>query len=71
VLTDTYSPSAIDTAPATSPAVPAVNTGARSTVAAATPTTMPAVETIPSLAPRTPARSQFNFDDTEPICGSD
>jgi hypothetical protein len=37
---------------------------------AATPTTMPAVETIPSLAPRTPARSQFNFEDNEPMCGS-
>ena len=71
VLTETYSPNAIDTAPATRPALPAVNTGARSTVAAATPTTMPAVETIPSLAPRTAARSQFNFDDTEPSCGSD
>jgi hypothetical protein len=31
---------------------------------------MPAVETIPSLAPKTPARSQFSFDDTEPTCGS-
>jgi len=31
---------------------------------------MPAVETIPSLAPKTPARSQFNFDDTEPTWGS-
>ncbi|GAB7072035.1 hypothetical protein JCM12141A_63250 [Mycolicibacterium hodleri] len=31
---------------------------------------MPAVETIPSLAPRTPARSQFNLEDTEPVCGS-
>jgi PAS domain S-box-containing protein len=33
-------------------------------------TPMPAVETIPSLAPKTPARSQFSFDDTEPACGS-
>jgi hypothetical protein len=31
---------------------------------------MPAVETIPSLAPNTPARSQLSFDDTEPVCGS-
>jgi len=70
VLTETYSPNAIDTAPAANPAIPAVNIGPRATVAAATPTTMPAVETIPSLAPRTPARSQFNFDDTEPTWGS-
>ena len=69
-LTETYSPNAIDTAPATSPAIPAVNIGPRSTVAAATPTTMPAVDTIPSLAPNTPARSQFNVEDTEPAWGS-
>jgi hypothetical protein len=31
---------------------------------------MPAVDTIPSLAPNTPARSQFNFEDTEPTWGS-
>ena len=40
------------------------------TRAAATPTTMPAVETIPSLAPRTPARSQFRRAETEPRWGS-
>jgi hypothetical protein len=70
VLTETYSPKAIDTAPAATPAIPAVNIGPRPTVAAATPTTMPAIDTIPSLAPNTPARSQFNFDATEPTCGS-
>src|ERR1700739_2595024 len=70
VLTETYSPNAIDTAPAASPATPAVNIGPRATVAAATPTTMPAVDTIPSWPPTTPARSQFNFDDTEPAWGS-
>src|ERR1700754_736916 len=70
VLTDTYSPNAIDTAPAANPAIPAVRIGPRATVAAATPTTMPAVETIPSLAPKTPARSQLSLDDTEPACGS-
>ena len=57
--TDTYSPRAIDTAPATSAATPATSTAVRSGVAAATPTTRPAVEMIPSLAPSTPARSQF------------
>jgi hypothetical protein len=31
---------------------------------------LPAVETIPSLAPKTPARSQLSFDDTEPAYGS-
>src|ERR1700739_2118741 len=70
VLTETYSPNAIDTAPAASPATPAVNIGPLAAVAAATPTTMPAVETIPSLAPSTPARSQFNLADTEPRWGS-
>ena len=71
VLTETYSPKAIDTAPAARPAIPAVRIGAFSTVAAATPTTMPAVETMPSFAPKTPARSQFSLDASEPTCGSD
>ncbi len=44
--------------------------GSRDVVAAATPITMPAVETIPSLAPKTPARSQFSLEDAEPVCGS-
>ena len=70
VLTETYSPNAIETAPATSPAIPAVRIGPGDAVAAATPTTMPAVETIPSLAPNTPARNQFSLADTEPLCGS-
>ena len=70
VLTDTYSPTAIDSAPAASPAMPAVSTGPRSAVAAATPITMPAVETIPSLAPKTAARSQLSLLATEPWCGS-
>jgi hypothetical protein len=68
--TDTYSPSAIDTAPATSPASPAVKMGPRADVAPATPTTMPATDTIPSLAPSTPARSQFNRPAVLPACGS-
>ena len=70
VLTDTYSPSAIDTAPATSPATPAVAMARGSVVAAATPITRPAVETMPSLAPSTPARSQFSFADSDPAWGS-
>src|SRR5450759_236110 len=70
LLTDTYSPSAIDTAPATRPAILAVKIAPRADVAPATPTTIPATETIPSLAPRTPARSQFSFAARPPECGS-
>jgi hypothetical protein len=57
-LTETYSPAAIDIAPATKPAIPATRTLPRLDSAAATPTIKLAVETIPSLAPRTAARSQ-------------
>src|SRR4051812_48886816 len=57
-LTETYSPAAIDRAPATSPAVPAVTTALVDSPAAATPSTRLAVDTMPSLAPRTAARSQ-------------
>ena len=39
-------------------------------VAPATPTTRPAVETMPSLAPSTPARSQFSRLAMLPSCGS-
>lgn len=56
-LTDTYSPAAIDMAPATSPATPATTTLPREDSAAATPTNRLAMETIPSLAPMTAARS--------------
>src|SRR4249919_797846 len=56
-LTDTYSPAAIDMAPATSPATPAISTAFCVAAAAATPTIKLAVETIPSLAPSTAARS--------------
>ena len=56
-LTETYSPVAIDMAPATNPATPATRTAFFVTAAAATPTIKLAVERIPSLAPRTAARS--------------
>lgn len=63
-------PSAIDTAPATNPAIPAVRIGPGSGVTAATPTTKPAVQTMPSLAPSIPARSQFSRCPKPPACGS-
>ena len=52
--TETYSPSAIDTAPPTRPASPAVKMGPRAEVAPETPMTMAGTDTIPSLAPSTP-----------------
>jgi hypothetical protein len=55
LLTDTYSPKAMDTAPATTPATPAVRTGTAATVAPATPTTRSAVDTMLSFAPSTPS----------------
>jgi hypothetical protein len=45
-------------APATNPATPAIKTSLCVAAAAATPTIRLAVEMIPSLAPRTAARSQ-------------
>src|ERR1700730_15922858 len=57
-LTDTYSPAAIEPAPATSPARPATSTALRPAFDAATPIMMLATETMPSSAPRTAARSQ-------------
>src|SRR4051812_46322454 len=56
-LTDTYSPAAIERAPAASPATPARSTSLRVARPAATPITRLAVDTMPSLAPRTAARS--------------
>ena len=57
-LTETYSPAAMDMAPATSPAMPEISTFELEAEAAATPTIKLAVETSPSLAPSTAARSQ-------------
>src|SRR5512132_3825996 len=59
-LTDTYSPAAIESAPATSPAIPAMTIDAPDAPDAATPSTRLAVDRMPSLAPRTPARSQLD-----------
>ena len=56
-LTETYSPAAIDMAPATRAAPPAIRISVRPWAAAATPTIRLAVETMPSLAPSTAARS--------------
>jgi hypothetical protein len=47
----------MDMAPATRPATPAINTSFLVAAAAATPTIKLAVETMPSLAPNTAARS--------------
>lgn len=54
-FTETYSPAAIDIAPATVPARPIISTVAAGAPALATPTTMPATDTMPSLAPSTAA----------------
>ena len=57
-LTETYSPAAIDIAPATSPAAPAISASFCVDAADATPRIRLAVEMIPSFAPSTAARSQ-------------
>src|SRR6478672_8023239 len=59
-LTETYSPAAIDRAPATSPAIPAVTIAAPDAPDAATPNTRLAVDRMPSLAPSTAARNQLD-----------
>jgi hypothetical protein len=58
-LTDTYSPTAMEPAPATTAAVPAVSTALRDAPEATTPIIRLATETMPSSAPRTAARSQL------------
>src|ERR1051326_3686346 len=57
-LTETYSPAAMESAPATRPATAASKTPAPLGSAAATPTIKLLVEIRPSLAPSTAARSQ-------------
>ena len=56
-LTETYSPTAIDIAPATSAATPATRIAVGVAEEAATPIIRLAVETIASFDPRTAARS--------------
>ena len=57
-LTDTYSPAAIDIAPATRPATPAIRMAVFDADDAATPIIRLAVDTMASLDPSTAARSQ-------------
>src|SRR5215213_10340013 len=57
-------------APPTRPATEAARIGASCGVAAATPTAIAATDTMPSLAPSTPARSQFSRFANPPEWGS-
>src|SRR5579864_3279997 len=57
-LTDTYSPAAMDMAPATRPATPATMTLPCVVLVAATPSSKLEVDRIPSFAPNTAARNQ-------------
>jgi len=58
VLTDVYSPSAIENAPATRPATPLRTTVCASTPAPPTPAISEVLVTRPSIAPNTAARNQ-------------
>jgi hypothetical protein len=60
-LTDTYSPAAMDMAPAMAPAKAARIIAWRDSLAAATPMMMLEVDNIPSFAPKTAARNQLDF----------
>ena len=51
------------------PAMAAVKITLASVVAAATPTSSAAIETMPSFAPRTPARNQFRRDEMSASSG--
>ena len=57
--TETYSPSAMDTAPPMTAARPDIAMVCGLLVAPATPTRTAAVETMPSFAPRTAARRRL------------
>jgi hypothetical protein len=56
-LTETYSPTAIDIAPATKPATPAMRAASREAEDAKTPIMRLAVDTIASSDPSTAARN--------------
>ncbi len=70
MLTETYSPAPMLIAPAASPATPAITIADRLLVAPSAPMTMPAVDTMPSLAPSTAARSQLSRLFSPVWCGS-
>src|SRR6478735_6199151 len=70
LLTETYSPSAIEMAPPMRAAAPAATIAGVDGVALATPTTTAATDTIPSFAPSTPARNQFSRAATPATWGS-
>jgi hypothetical protein len=57
LLTELYSPVAIDIAPAATPANPATMIDDREALDAATPITNAAIDTMPSPAPSTAARN--------------
>src|SRR4029453_374610 len=68
-LTETYSPAAIDNAPATRPATPATRMSLRLARAAATPPTRLAGETKPPLGPRTaPPRQPIHAVRCRSLC---